>query len=762
MDEKNGAGQTTDTKSQKKPKFVRKKKQKGNKQQDVVQKKDVISVPTEKEVVIENKEESTNEIKKEEKKEKETEKIEPVKQGGRRRGPNIAMIKKLAEQKQKQEEELKKLKKQQEEEDLERIRKIEEEKKLAIEKQKKEKEERELENKMKKMKLRNFLVREKVKTVKKIEKIEEEIETDLKSPICCILGHVDTGKTKLLDKLRETDVQGSEAGGITQQIGATFFPVKELKRKFNVPENNLPGILIIDTPGHETFSNLRSRGSSLCDIAILVVDILHLLENQTLESIELLKRRKTPFIIALNKIDRIYGWKSTNFAGFTESFEKQTDVTKEEFKRQMNDTIVKFSEIGLNTTLFSENNNEKQFVSIVPTSAITGEGIPDLISTILKLSESFMSTKMKYKDEVQCTILEVKEIDGYGSTIDVILSNGILRKGDKIAVCGFDGPIITNIKSLLVPKALKEIRVKGEYMQKSEVKASLGVKIAALNLENAVAGSRIVIVKNNEEEAKKEVMQDLQNVISKVKTEEIGVHLQSSTLGSLEALVEFVTSSNIPIATVGVGKLNKKDIVRASIMAEKSIEYSPLLCFDIKIDKEISEIAEKYNIKIFCEKIVYNLLDKYKEYSANLRNKMKDAAKSSTIFPCELEILPNCVFNKRSPLVLGVEVKRGILKIGTVLCIIRKNVLGLGTVTSIENNKKATEKAVVGDKVAIKIEIGSNETPRLFGRHFVQEDLLYSWINRKSIDSLKKNFKEELCDDDWMLVIELKNKLDII
>ncbi|KAM0677824.1 eukaryotic translation initiation factor 5B [Binucleata daphniae] len=400
-----------------------------------------------------------------------------------------------------------------------------------------------------------------------------------KSPITCILGHVDTGKTKLLDKLRHTNVQLGEAGGITQQIGATFFPDTYLQ--INCKINTVfPGILIIDTPGHESFTNLRSRGSSLCNIAILVIDIMHSLEPQTLESIEMLKMRKTPFVIALNKIDRIYEWKNMNEINkkkehmSTASTLYEFDISRQkknaqlEFEQKLNDIMLALSEIGLNTALYSKNTDQSKIINIVPTSAMTGEGIPNLFSTILSLCEKYMTKKLTYdQNNFECTVLEVKNEEGHGITIDAILSNGELREGDKICLCGFEGPIITSVKTILVPEACKESRTKSILVSVKKVTGSLGIKIAATNLEKVVCGTSIVKINtirtsekntNNtdmnkkhqdsnintgiytENIAKKMVMDELNSVLNSIKTEEIGVHIQASTLGSLEALLNFL------------------------------------------------------------------------------------------------------------------------------------------------------------------------------------------------------------------------------
>ena len=511
------------------------------------------------------------------------------------------------------------------------------------------------------------------------EALAARSKDNLRSPICCILGHVDTGKTKLLDKVRQTNVQEGEAGGITQQIGATYFPVEALKKKTQVINKDgsfdfkVPGLLVIDTPGHESFTNLRSRGSSLCNIAILVVDIMHGLEPQTLESMRLLRDRKTPFIVALNKIDRLYGWKRIENNGFQDSLAMQNKAVHNEFRDRLEKTKVAFAEQGFNSELFYENKSMARNVSLVPTSAHTGEGIPDMLKLLITLTQERMTNKLMYLSEVECTVLEVKVIEGLGTTIDVVLSNGILREGERVVLCGLDGPICTNIRALLTPAEMKELRVKSQYVHNKEVKAALGVKIAANNLDKAIAGSRLLVVgeDDDEEDIADEVMSDLQHLLGKVSKSGRGVSVQASTLGSLEALLEFLRVSKIPIANISIGPVYKRDVMQAGIMLEKASEYAVMLCFDVKVDKEAQAYADEIGVKVFTANIIYHLFDDFTKHMEQLTERKKEESKMLAVFPCVLR--PVAVFNKKDPIVVGVDVIEGSLKMLTPIAAVKQN-----------------------------------------------------------------------------------------
>lgn len=597
-------------------------------------------------------------------------------------------------------------------------------------------------------------------------------QKDLRSPICCILGHVDTGKTKLLDKIRQTNVQGGEAGGITQQIGATYFPIDAIKSKtktmakYEKQTFDVPGLLVIDTPGHESFSNLRSRGSSLCNIAILVIDIMHGLEQQTLESIRLLRDRKAPFVVALNKIDRLYDWKSIPNNSFRDSFEQQQRAVKEEFESRLQGIKLALAEQGLNSELYFQNKNMSKYVSIVPTSAVTGEGVPDLLWLLLELTQKRMSKQLMYLSHVEATILEVKVVEGFGTTIDVILSNGYLREGDRIVLCGLNGPIVTSIRALLTPQPLRELRLKSDYVHHKEVKAALGVKIAANDLEKAVSGSRLLVVgpDDDEDEMMDDVMDDLTGLLDSVDTSGRGVVVQASTLGSLEALLDFLKDMKIPVMSIGLGPVYKRDVMKAGAMLEKAPEYAVMLCFDVKIDKEAEQYAEQENIKIFNADIIYHLFDSFTAYQEKLLEERRKDFLEYAIFPCALQTLQ--IINKRGPMIIGVDVIDGELRVGTPICAVRsdpttkeKHIMLLGKVTSLEINHQPfpeVKKGQTSAGVAMRLDDPSGQQP-IWGRHVDETDTLYSMISRRSIDTLKdKAFRDQVTRADWVLLKKLK------
>lgn len=607
------------------------------------------------------------------------------------------------------------------------------------------------------------------------EAMQARSKDDLRSPICCILGHVDTGKTKLLDKIRQTNVQEGEAGGITQQIGATYFPVENIKAKTRVIdpksefEYKIPGLLVIDTPGHESFTNLRSRGTSLCNIAILVVDIMHGLEPQTLESIRLLRDSKTPFIVALNKIDRLYGWRSTPNNGFRLSWDNQNRGTQSEFEDRLKAVKVALAEQGLNAELYFDNKDVRKTVSLVPTSAHTGEGIPDMLQLLTQLTQTRMSGALMYLSELEATVLEVKVIEGLGTTIDVVLSNGILHEGDRIVIAGLNGQaIVTQVRALLTPQPLKEMRVKGSYVHHKEIKAAMGVKIAAPDLEQAVAGSRLLVVgpDDDEDDLRDEVMGDLTSLLNSIDRSGRGVSVQASTLGSLEALLEFLKQSKIPVSSVNIGPVYKKDVMRCATMLEKAPEFAAMLCFDVEVDKDAARLAEELGIRIFQADIIYHLFDAFTAYNKEILAQRRAAAAPVAVWPCRLRILHT--FTNRSPLILGVDIIDGSLRVGTPLAVVKvdpttkkKTTVDLGRVVSLQINKtdkQLVTKKEVGAGVAVKIE---NDHKVEVGKQIQESDEIVSKISRASIDSLKDLFWDTVSTDEKRLIKKLKGVLDI-
>jgi len=592
----------------------------------------------------------------------------------------------------------------------------------------------------------------------------------LRSPVVCVLGHVDVGKTKILDKLRKTNVQDGEAGGITQQIGATNVPIAVIQEQckmvkgFSDSPLKLPGLLIIDTPGHESFSNLRDRGSSLCDIAVLVIDIMHGLEPQTIESLNMLKKKKVPFVVALNKVDRLYEWKSNKHKDIRDVIDSQPHNTKLEFQKRKDEVILGLAEQGINAALFFENPDPNEYISLVPTSAHSGDGMGNLMGALVAHSQGYLAQRLSYTEELQCTILEVKAIGGFGTTIDVCLVNGRLKFGQTIILPGTDGPIVTTIKALLTPSKMQDLRVKNQFTEHKEIQAAQGVKIAAKELEKTIAGLslRVAISSDEVDIMKQEAERDLSSALNAIKLKPLGVFVQASTLGSLEALLEFLKSSKIPYAGVRIGPVVKKDVMRASTMLEHEQKYAVILAFDVKVERDAQEMADREGVKIFQADIIYHLFDRFTEYQAELVRQKKEQFRNIAVFPCKLKILPEHIYTRRDPIVVGVRIEAGVCKTGTPICVPSKEFIFLGIITGIQHNSKDVDTAKKGDEVCIKIEAPGGDAPKMIGRHFDEKDLLMSRISRESIDACKDYFRDELTKSDWSLMVELKKIFEIL
>jgi len=475
----------------------------------------------------------------------------------------------------------------------------------------------------------------------------------------------------------------------------------------------------------------------------------------------------TPTPPPQKQVDRLYGWESRPDAPIRDALQRQSADVQKEFEARSQSVFLQLNEQGLNVSLYWKNSDPRRFVNVVPTSAVTGEGVPDLLQLMIKLTQTMMAERLALLSIPQATVLEVKTVEGLGTTVDVVLINGTLKEGDRIVVCGLSGPIVTRIKSLKTPQVLKEMRVKGALVDHKEVSAAIGVKVVAPGMESAVAGTQMYVVgpEDDEEELKDAVMADMADIFGKIDKTGHGVCVQASTLGSLEALLAFLSSPEvgIPVSGINLGPVHKKDVLRANVMAEKGFKkYAVLLCFDVPVTKDARELAAEYGVTIFTSDIIYHLHDAFKEWIKRCKLEEQEAARLTAVFPCRLKPIASCIFNNKSPIVMGVDIIEGVAKVGTPLCVPSRGGFSLGRIASMELDHKPVDVAKAGQSVAMKIEAGNQqEASRVYGRHFDAADELVSRISRESIDALKEHFRDVMSKDDWRLVVKLKAMFQI-
>ncbi|MHA1816357.1 MAG: translation initiation factor IF-2 [Candidatus Heimdallarchaeaceae archaeon] len=576
----------------------------------------------------------------------------------------------------------------------------------------------------------------------------------IRSPIAVILGHVDSGKTSLLDKVRGTAVQAREAAGITQHVGASFFPSETINDVCGSLMSeagitlDIPGVLIVDTPGHAAFMNLRKRGASVADIAILVVDCLKGFQAQTYESLDILRARKTPFIIAANKIDRISSWKSIPNATFAETYSKQNSKAKEDMDGRIYEIMGELSELNMEGFRYDQVKDFKKSIAIVPTSAKSGEGIPDLFLVLSGLTQQFMMKKLEYSEGPGVgTVLEVKDEEGLGTTIDVILYEGMIKKNDQIVVGGREKPSLLKIRALLEPKELDEMRdPKDKFKGVEVIYASAGIKIAAPGLEDALAGAPIrVAPKGREDEIFDIVADEIESF--RIETKSNGIILKVDTLGSLEAIVDMIKEKNIPIQKADIGDVNKKDVIDAAIVGEKTPEYSAILCFNVNLLVDAQEEVEVNDIKVFSSNVIYNLLDDYERWMLDTKDSIKTDSLKDLMMPGKIAILPNHTFRASKPAIVGIEVLGG--RIAPRLMLIREDNKRVGRIHQLQDQQESVQEVTKGKQVAMSI-----RGPTV-GRQIREGDVLYIDVPEKHAVLLMKRYRDMITADDVKILEEL-------
>ena len=568
----------------------------------------------------------------------------------------------------------------------------------------------------------------------------------LRTPIVAVLGHVDHGKTSLLDKIRGSAVSEGEAGAITQHIGATAVPLDTISgiagSLVDPDDFDLPGLLFIDTPGHHSFSTLRSRGGALADIAVLVVDVNDGFQPQTEEAIDILKRTGTPFIVAANKIDTTPGWNPQEGEPIQVTYEAQSDRARSRLDENLYEIIGQLSDSDFSADLYWRVQDFQANVGVVPVSAVTGEGVPDLLTVLMGLSQRYMKDQMAIDVEGPGagTVLEVKDEKGFGTTLDVVMYDGTVREGDKIVVGGMHEPIVTEVRALLQPKPLAEIRTEKRFDRVDAVAAAAGVKIAAPDLADAMAGAPVRVIRDRDRDT---VIADVESELAEiqVETEEEGVVVKADTLGSLEAMANALKEAEIPILRAEVGDVAPRDVAVASTAAEA--EHQVILGFNVDVLKNAEEELEENDVRLFNDDVIYQLVEDYEAFVEERQRAQQETVLDKIIRPARFQILPDHVFRQNNPAVVGVEVLSGTLKNNTHVGRFEGNEFErVGQLSGIQKQGEDVSEARAGERVSVAI-----DGPTV-GRQIDEGDELWVDLPEKHAKILEQELTDEIPADE--------------
>ena len=541
-----------------------------------------------------------------------------------------------------------------------------------------------------------------------------------RSPIVSVLGHVDHGKTSILDKVRGTKVFDREAGAITQHIGASEVPLETIYQRagplLKGKTFTVPGLLFIDTPGHHAFSSLRRRGGQLADVAILVVDIAEGLMPQTLEAIQILRHSKTPFVVAANKIDRCQGWVSKRDAPFILNVREQGPSAVAEFDDRFYRLIAALYEQGLPAERYDRIGDFTKNIAIVPTCSKTGEGIPDLLAMLVGLAQRFLEGRLETDEETpgEGTVLEVKEDKGLGTVLDVILYAGKIRKDDTILLGTHGEPLETRIKALLKPAPNDEMRdSRKPFKPVTEAVAASGLKLVCAGVEGVVAGAPLRVVRKENREAAYEAVAAASK--PQVELADDGLFVKADTIGGLEALANLLRERQVPIRRAEVGDVSRRDVIDTAALTDP--RHRVILGFSVKTLPDVEGEAAARGLPVLTDRVIYSLLDRYDAWAKETEARVEATQRQEHAHPAKVRFLPGCSFRMRDPAVFGVRVLAGSLKPGRTL--LRSDGKSIGRIKSIQKDNKTVEKANLGDEVAISV-----PGPTI-GRQVNEEDILY-------------------------------------
>ena len=586
----------------------------------------------------------------------------------------------------------------------------------------------------------------------------------IRQPIVSVLGHVDSGKTSLLDKVRGTGVQGREAGGITQHIGASFLPVETIQKicgplyeKLSKVEHQIPGILVIDTPGHEIFTNLRSRGGSAADIAILVVDANRGFQPQTNESLKILESRKVPFVVALNKTDMVSGWKNTETQFISQSIKEQNVEVQNFLDEKIYNVVTALSVLGYQSEAFYRIDDYKKEIAIVPVSAKTGIGIPELFAVLVGLTQQYLKEKLNQEEKSnRGIILEVNDEVGLGPTANMILIDGQMRKEDSIIAAKRDSVIVTKPKALLLPKPLDEMRdPRDKFKPVEHIQAAAGVKIASPDLDGVLPGSTLYAVSDDAEieHFKKIIEDEMQSVF--ISTETTGVILKCDAIGSLEAITEMLRRQQIPISKADIGPVTHRDILEAMATKENDRHLGVILAFNVKVLQDAETEADNNHIKVFTDKIIYSLIDTYTQWVDDDKADEENSVFKELTPISKFTFLKGFVFRNNNPAVFGIRVDVGQLR--QKIPFMNKTGKKIGIIHQLQHDGKTVSVAKTGQEVACSVQ---NVT---IGRQIVEEDVFYTLPSSSDAKQLVKRFMHKLSSEETDVlneIIEIQRAID--